>query len=182
MVKKDIKKKEETESDVSEEEEDAKVKKDSEPVSDDSNESDQSNEDDVADEEEKVDTGALKDKVSKYIKLDDQIREKKEEIKDLQEKKVEFEEYIRKYLEKANKTKIETNDGEIVFKQQSSKAPLKEELIEKAIVKKFQDAKKVTESGVKIAHDILEEVGKMRGISVKNNIRRIKKKEQKKKK
>lgn len=128
-----------------------------------------------------IDTSALKEKVTGYIKIDDLIREKKEEIKELNEKKLKYEEFIKKYLEKANKTKIETNDGDIVYKKQSTKAPLKESLIETAIVKKFKDSKKITDDGLKIAHDILEEVNTLRGISVKNNIRRIKKKETKKK-
>ena len=127
------------------------------------------------------DNSALKEKVTGYIKTDDLIRVKKEEIKELMEKKGKYEEFIKNYLEKANKTKIETNDGEIVFKKQSSKAPLKEELVEKAIVKKFQDTKKINESGIKIAHDILEELNNMRGVSVKNNIKRIKKRDTRKK-
>ena len=124
----------------------------------------------------------LKEKVTSYLKIDDLIKEKKEEIKELVQKKVQYEEFLMEYLEKANKTRIETNDGEIVFKKQTSKSPLKEELFEKVIVKKFQDTKKITESGVKIAHDILEEVNNLRGVSIKNNIRRIKKKTNKSKK
>lgn len=147
-----------------------------------------SNDDTGSDESEEdvdepvVDKSALKEKVTGYIKIDDLIREKKEEIKELNEKKLKYEEFIRKYLEKANKTKIETNDGDIVYKKQSTKAPLKEELLEKAVIKQFQDTKKIGNgNGAQIAHDILEEVNNMRGISVKNNIRRIKKKETKKK-
>jgi hypothetical protein len=131
--------------------------------------------------EPEEDTSQLKMKVESYLKIDDEIRGKREEIKELQEKKVIYEEYIMNYLEKANKTKIETNDGDIVFKKQTSKMPLKEELFEKAIVKKFQDMKKITESGAQIAHDILEEVGKLRGVNIKNNIRRVKKGNGKKK-
>jgi hypothetical protein len=48
-------------------------------------------------------------------------------------------------------------------------------LIEKAIVKKFQDNKKTNESGIKIAHDVIEEVNNLRGVSIKTNIRRVKK-------
>jgi len=143
-------------------------------------ETEDESEEESDDEESKEDVGKLKEKVAGYLKVDDAIRAKKEEIKELQEKKVVYEEFIMNYLEKANKTKIETNDGEIVFKKQTSKTPLKEELIEKAIVKKFKDGEKVTESGIKIAHDILEEVGKMRGVNIKNNIRRMKKKAPKK--
>jgi hypothetical protein len=128
------------------------------------------------------DDSTLKEKVTSYLKIDDLIKEKKEEIKELMQKKVQYEEFLMEYLEKANKTRIETNDGEIVFKKQTSRAPLKETILETVIVKKFQDVKKITDSGVKIAHDILEEVNNLRGVSIKNNIRRIKKKAPKSKK
>lgn len=127
-------------------------------------------------EEENVDNSRLKEKITAYIKIDDLIREKKEEIKELAEKRSTYEEFIKKYLEKENKTRIELNDGEIVFKKLSTRSPLKEELIEKAIVKKFQDNKKTNESGIKIAHDVIEEVNNLRGVSIKANIRRVKKK------
>lgn len=145
-------------------------------IKDKEDEKDNNEEDNIDDNE------TLKANVTEYLKIDDAIREKKEEIKELIDKKYQYEEYLTKYLENANKSKIETNDGEIIFKKLSSKAPLKEDLVEKAIVKKFQDTKKVTESGIKIAHDILEEVNNMRGIKIKSNIRRIKKKERKGKK
>lgn len=128
------------------------------------------------------DDATLKEKVTSYLKIDDLIREKREEIKELNQKKIQYEEFLMEYLEKQNKTRIETKDGEIVFKKQSSRAPLKEAIIETAIVKKFQDTKNIKESGVKIAHDILEEVNNLRGVSIRNNIRRIKKKEKKTKK
>jgi hypothetical protein len=137
---------------------------------------------DESDEEPEVDDSKiLKKNVSEYIKIDDLIREKKEEIKELIEKRFEHEGFLTNYLEKAGKTKIETKDGEIVYKKTSSKSPLKEELVEKAIVKKFQDTKKITESGIKIAHDIIEEVNNMRDVKVKSNIKRIKKREMKSK-
>ena len=198
MVKRDTKKKEESEdisddSDVapqqdvfdnsseSEDESDAPKKETKKP------EKSPDEEDDTDDEQSdkaptgQTDTSMLKKNVSEYVKLDNLIREKKEEIKELNEKKQEYEEYIMQYLEKENKTKIETNDGDIVYNKQSKKAPLKEDLFEKAIVKKFQDSKKITESGVKIAHDIIEEVNALRAVSVKNNIKRVRKQPPKKK-
>lgn len=167
-------------SDVDEDVDETPVKKeDSDDESSDADSGSDESEDEA--DEPVIDTSALKEKVTGYIKIDDLIREKKEEIKELNEKKLKYEEFIKKYLEKANKTKIETNDGDIVYKKQSTKAPLKESLIETAIVKKFKDSKKITDDGLKIAHDILEEVNTLRGISIKNNIRRMKKKETKKK-
>jgi hypothetical protein len=152
-----------------------------EPIGDAHSSGENDSDENQTDNNDIPDTNILKEKVAGYLKIDDMIREKKEEIKELTEKKLKYEEFIKNYLEKANKSKIETKDGDIVFKKQTSKAPLKEEMLEKAIVKKFQDTKKITDSGVKIAHDILEEVNNMRGVSIKNNIRRMKKREPKKK-
>jgi len=118
----------------------------------------------------------LKENVIAYLQINNIIAEKREEMKELIKKKCKYEEYLKVYLERENKSKIETNDGDIIFKKQTSKQPLKEDIIEKAIVNKFKDVKKVSESGVKIAHDILEEVNNMRGVNVKSNIRYVKKK------
>jgi hypothetical protein len=152
-----------------------KNKTESKQLSENSEES-TSNESEEVNSQTHDDDSVLKEKVTSYLKIDDLIKEKKEDIKELTKKKLKYEEFLMEYLEKINKTRIETKDGEIVYKKQTSKAPLKEELIEKAIVKKFQDVKNIKESGIKIAHDVLEEVNSMRGVNIKNNIRRIKKK------
>lgn len=123
----------------------------------------------------------LKERVTAYIKIDDLIREKRDEIKELSEKKIKYEEFIRKYLEDNDKDTIETNDGEIVYKKQTTKTPLKEELISKAIIKKIEESKRLSGSGQQIATSILDEINKLRGVNVKNNIRRIKKKSKSKK-
>ena len=118
----------------------------------------------------------LKENVIAYLQINEIIAEKKEEIKELTKKKLKYEEFLKSYLERESKTKIETDKGDIVFKKQTSKMPLKEDIIEKAIVKKFQDTKKINESGVKIAHDILEEVNSLRGVNIKSNVRYVRKK------
>ena len=159
-----------------------KTKKEDSDISSDESEvedtvDDETDSDEQSEEDKNLpNTDTLKEKVTGYIKIDDLIRAKKDEIKELTEKKLKYEEFIKKYLEKANKTKIATNDGDIVFKKQTSRAPLKETFIETAITKKFQDADKITDSGVKSAHDIIAEINTMRGVSITNNIRRMKKK------
>lgn len=128
------------------------------------------------DEKEEGNLDELKENVTCYIKLDDTIKEKKDEIKELLEKRAKYEEFIKTYLEKNNKTKIDTKDGEIVFKKSSVKSPIKEDIIEKAVVAKIKDmpAKKLSDSYIKIASEILEEVDHLRNVNVKNNIRRVK--------
>lgn len=128
-------------------------------------------------------TGALKEHVKAYMKIDDVMREKREELKELNEKKLEHEEYIVKYLEKEKKDKIETADGDIIYKQTSTKTPIKEAIIEKAIVTKMKTVGTTQQKDgyAKLAHDILEEVDGMREVKVRNNIKRQKKKQAKKK-
>lgn len=125
----------------------------------------------------------LKENVTYYLKIDDAIRDKKDEIKELVEKRIKYEDFIRRYLERTNKTKIDTKDGEITFKKSAVKAPIKEDIVEKAIVSTIKDltGKKLTDGYIKVAHDILEEVDNMRDVKVKNNLRRTKKKQHKKK-
>lgn len=162
---------------------DSEVSTDNEknPTKEESSEVDESEEEND-DEVEEPSIDDLKENVTYYLKIDDTIRDKKDEIKELVEKRLKYEEFIKKYLERTNKTKIDTKDGEIVFKKSSVKAPIKEEIIEKAIVAKIKDipSKDVAKGYIKIAHDILEEVDHMRNVSIKNNIRRVKKKPKKK--
>lgn len=178
MVKKSPKK-EESDSSSEEIEEVNENESEAENVND-SSASEGETEDEVA--EDQVDTSSLKEKVTGYIKIDNLIREEKEKIKELNEKKQKYEEFIKEYLEKANKNKIETNDGDIVYKKQSTKAPLKDEILEKAIIKQLKDVSKINNNGTQIAHDILEEINTMRGVNVKNSIRRVVKKNASKKK
>jgi len=136
-----------------------------------------------SDNEKPANTTLLKENVTAYIKIDDLISEKRNEIKELNEKKLKYEEYIKKYLEREKKDKIELNEGSIVFKKVSTKQPLKEEIIEKAIISKIKNytGKKFTDDFEKIAQEIIQEMDTMRGVSIKNNIRRIGKKKNTKK-
>lgn len=123
-------------------------------------------------------TSVLKENVASYIKIDDLIAEKRAEIKELSEKKIKYEDYIKKYLEKENKEKIELSDGSIVFKKTSVKQPLKEEIIEKAIISKIKtfNGKKISGEYEKIAHEIVNDMDSMRGINIKSSIKRTGKK------
>lgn len=127
-------------------------------------------------------TVLLKENVTAYIKIDDLITEKRGEIKELNEKKLKYEEYIKKYLEKEKKDKIELSEGSIVFKKISTKQPLKEEIIQKAIIAKMKTftGKKSSSECEKLAQDMIHDMDSMRGINIKNNIKRIGKKKQQK--
>ena len=115
----------------------------------------------------------LKENVTAYIKIDDLIKEKQDEIKELKEKKLKYEDYIKSYLEKEKKEKITFDEGEIVCKKVSTKQPIKEEIIQKAIISKIKDidVKKIDVN--QIAQNIIQELDNMRGVSIKNNIKRV---------
>lgn len=149
-----------------------------------STETSEDKEESVPEKKQNNQTGILKEHVKAYLKIDDVIREKKEEIKELGEKKQEHEEYIMTYLEREKKNKIETSEGDIIYKQTSTKTPIKEDIVEKAIVAKMKNVGTTQQKDgyAKLAHDILEELDSMREVKVRNNIRRQKKKQQTKKK
>lgn len=116
----------------------------------------------------------LKNRVENYVRIDDLISEKRAEIKELIIEKVQFEEYIKNYLEKTNKTKIETASGEISFVKHTTRAPLKDTLIETTIAKKVQTAGNIKDSAA-FTHEIMDELNNLRGVNIKNNIKRVKK-------
>jgi hypothetical protein len=130
-------------------------------------------------ESKKSNLPVLKENVTAYIKIDDLIKEKQDEIKELKEKKLKYEDYIKSYLEKEKKEKITLDDGEIVYKKVSTKQPIKEEIIQKAIISKIKDidVKKIDVN--QIAQNIIQELDNMRGVSIKNNIKRVGRKKKK---
>lgn len=121
----------------------------------------------------------LKENVTAYIKIDDLIKEKQDEIKELKEKKLKYEDYIKTYLEHEKKEKITLDEGEIIYKKVSTKQPLKEEIIQKAIISKIKDLNGKKIDVEQIAQDIIHEMDNMRGVSIKSNIKRIGKKKAK---
>jgi DNA-binding Xre family transcriptional regulator len=119
--------------------------------------------------------------VTEYIKLDDLISEKRAEIKELVDEKIQYENSILKYFERTNASKIKLPEGEIICKKQISKAPIKEDIIGKAITNKLEKPTTITDGGSKLAQDIIDEMNNLRSVITKNNIKRIKKRKSTKK-
>lgn len=149
-------------------------------MSDDESSNDVVTEESEEEQTQPANTTLLKENVTAYIKIDDLITEKRAEIKELNEKKLKYEEYIKKYLEKEKKDKIELSEGSIVFKKTSTKQPLKEEIIQKAIIAKIKafTGKKTPGECEKLAQDMIHDMDTMRGVNIKSNIKRIGKKKQ----
>ncbi len=119
-------------------------------------------------------TAEFKEKVITYIKIDDLIRKKNEEIKELKEKKKPCEEFIIGVLEKVEAEFVDYNGGKLVKTKSETKTPLKPELIKDAIYEGLMKEKivKDKESSDKILLEIFDLIEKKREKKIKVNIRR----------
>lgn len=172
-----------------------KIKKDSN--SDEENKSDNHdddhNDDDDGDDDEndsseegtKVISNELKDRVISYVKIDDIIRQKKEEIKELTNKLKPCSEYIINFLDKKDIDYVNINGGKLIKSESETKAPLKPELIKEVIKEHIQSKKLAGMDGAndasKFSEEILALIEAKRAIQKKTNIRRAFAKEPKKK-
>lgn len=87
-------------------------------------------------------TDEFKQSVVKYIKIDDMIRQRQEDIKELKDQKKPFEEFILRYLDKAEQNMVEFQGSKLRKNQSETKMPLKIDIIKDAIfegIKKEQD-------------------------------------------
>ena len=84
-------------------------------------------------------TDEFKECVIAFIKLDDLIRQRQEDIKELKEKKKPYEEFILKYLDKVGENVIEIQESKLRKNQSETKMPLKLDIIKDAI---FETIKK----------------------------------------
>jgi len=123
----------------------------------------------------------FKEKIISFIKVDDLIRKKQEEIKELRDKKEDYEEYILKFMDKSEASFVNIPGGKLIKNQSETKAPLKIEIIKEAITEGIKK-EKLTESeeiNKKVLDDIIElmEVkrGKVNRVNLKRTFERVKK-------
>ena len=90
-------------------------------------------------------TQEFQENVIKYVKYDDLIRRKNDEIKKLKKQKKPCEEYIIKYLDREDINCIEINDGKLRKNKSENKVPLNQETIKDAIGKKITDPEVIKE-------------------------------------
>jgi hypothetical protein len=121
-------------------------------------------------------TDEFKEHVIGYIKIDDMIRQRKEEIKELQDKKKPCEEYILRYLEKVDEHIVELKGGKIRRNQSETKAPLKLDIIKTAIfegIKTEQGDEQVDdEKCKKMVEDIVTLMEQKRPTTIRVNLKR----------
>ena len=80
--------------------------------------------------------------VKNWVKLDDEIRNYNDKIKDLKNERKEYEEYILEYMDKINENVINITGGKIRKNKSNTKAPLKEESIKTALYEITKDNEK----------------------------------------
>lgn len=111
----------------------------------DSNNSDDSDDDIEKEAEDLQITEEFKEQVIRYVKFDDLIKKKNEEIKELKSKRKPCEEYILKYLDREDISCIDINDGKLRKNKSETKVPLTYDQIKDSIGKKVVDPKIVTD-------------------------------------
>lgn len=106
----------------------------------------------------------FQENVIKYIKLDDLIRKKEKEMKELKTQRKPCEEFILKYLDNVGENIIEVTGGKLIRNKSETKQKLSNDIIKEAITDKIIDPKKVEE--------IIELMETMRPKNVRVNLKR----------
>lgn len=82
--------------------------------------------------------------VKKYLDVDDKLKEIREKTKTLNLEKKEKEEYILNYLQTLDEKVIDVPNGKLRRNVSKTQAPLKKEVIQKALTELIGDANKAT--------------------------------------
>jgi hypothetical protein len=106
----------------------------------------------------------FKEAVIKYVKLDDLIREKEDELKELKKQRKPNEEFILTYLEKINENIIDITEGKLRRNKSETKTALNRDIIKKAILDTIKDPK--------LTDDILTNMDNMRPMKTSINLKR----------
>lgn len=85
----------------------------------------------------------FQENVVKFVKLDDLIRKKQEELAELKSQKKPCEEFILKYMDKIGETMIEISHGKLRKNKSETKRALSQDDIKKAISTEIKDINKV---------------------------------------
>lgn len=80
--------------------------------------------------------------VKNWVKIDDDIRKKNQEIKELKDERKEFETFILEYMDKINESVINISDGKLRRNKSASKGALKQDSIQHALLDITQDSAK----------------------------------------
>lgn len=137
-------------------------------ISSENDKSDNSEKSGDSDEEKTIDqvkiSKEFKENVVKFVKLDDLMRKKQQEMSELREQRKPCEQYILKYLDGVNESVIEITDGKLRKNKSETKSALTQDTIKTAISEKVGDPK--------IVEEILQLMENKRPMSTHVNLKR----------
>lgn len=108
----------------------------------------------------------FKNKIVRWVKLDDDLRKIRETIKEINDEKKQSEEYILSYLDNIGQSEIAIDNGKLSKQVSKSQAPLKKENIQKALNDIVKDDNK--------ASIMADHILKSRETKEKVSLRRVK--------
>lgn len=91
-----------------------------------------------------IDLEEFKQVVVEWVNIDDKIRSKNEELKELKKDKKNIEEYIMESMQTLDEGVIDISDGKIRLNKTKTKSSLKENLIQEALTELTHDNVKAT--------------------------------------
>lgn len=100
--------------------------------------------DSESDDPQKKVTREFRDKVIKWIEIDDSLRELRVKTKELTTEKKQFEEYILSYMDQIEEKCFNIKDGKLRKNVSKTKGPLKKQIIHQALVEIVGDSNKAT--------------------------------------
>tara|TARA_X000000950_G_C13909518_1_gene658401 strand:- start:2550 stop:2957 length:408 start_codon:yes stop_codon:yes gene_type:complete len=112
--------------------------------------------------------------VKNWVKIDDEIRKKNQEVKELKDERKEFEMFIIEYMDKINENVINISDGKLRKNKSASKGSLKQDSIQNALLDITQDSSK--------AMQMTKYIMDSRPVVERVNLKRTKKRDKKPKK
>ena len=111
--------------------------------------------------------------VKNWVKIDDEIRQKNNEIKELKDEKKEYETFILEFMQNNNENVINISDGKLRVNKSTTKSGLKQESIQNSLFDLTRDPNKA----LQMTKYILDN----RPISERVNLKRTKNRPGKKK-
>lgn len=126
------------------------------------------------DDNEKNNQNNFKEKVLMYVKYDDLIRTKMEEIKELKNKRKPCEEFIINFLEKEDAPFVTVKSGKLIKNKSETKGSLKVDIIKSSILEGIKN-EKITDDDtkyIKITADIMNLMEQKREKKVRTNLKR----------
>jgi len=106
----------------------------------------------------------FQENVVKFVKLDDLMKKKQQEMTELREQKKPCEQFILKYLDDVNENVIEITDGKLRKNKSETKSAINQDIMKLAISEKIKDPQ--------IVEDILKLMEEKRPMNSNVNLKR----------